>query len=69
MCDSPATGIRDPTGQRPCGTVLEDYNAGLGAPQQTGWTGLVADVILRRHVAYPKTSNIVERLVQGEESR
>ena len=26
-----------------------DTGAGLGASHQTGWTGLVADLILRRH--------------------
>ena len=28
-----------------------DNGAGLGASHQTGWTGLVADVIRRRHGA------------------
>jgi hypothetical protein len=42
-----------------------DNGAGLGASHQTGWTGLVADVIRRRHRAYPKTSDVIERLVQG----
>jgi hypothetical protein len=27
-----------------------DNGAGLGAAHQTGWTGLVADVIRRRHI-------------------
>jgi hypothetical protein len=44
-----------------------DNGAGLGASHQTGWTGLVADVIRRRHGAYPKTSEVIQRLVQGEE--
>jgi hypothetical protein len=44
-----------------------DNGAGLGASHQTGWTGLVADVIRRRHRAYPKASEIIERLVQGDE--
>ena len=26
-----------------------DNGAGLGASHQTGWTGLIADVIRRRH--------------------
>jgi hypothetical protein len=26
-----------------------DTGAGLGASHQTGWTGLVADLIIRRH--------------------
>jgi hypothetical protein len=28
-----------------------DSGAGLGASHQTGWTGLVADLIIRRHTA------------------
>ena len=44
-----------------------DNAAGLGASHQTGWTGLVADVIRRRHHAYRKVSDVVQRLVQGEE--
>ena len=42
-----------------------DNGAGLGASHQTGWTGLVADVIRRRHNAYPKTSEVIQRL-EGE---
>ena len=42
-----------------------DNGAGLGASHQTGWTGLVADVIRRRHHAYPKASEVIQRLVQG----
>ena len=30
-----------------------DNGAGLGATHQTGWTGLIADVIRRRHGAVP----------------
>ncbi|MFL6086053.1 MAG: MGH1-like glycoside hydrolase domain-containing protein [Mycobacterium sp.] len=45
-----------------------DNGAGLGASHQTGWTGLVADVIRRRHHAYPKASEVIQRLVQGEET-
>ena len=45
-----------------------DNGAGLGASHQTGWTGLVADVIRRRHRAYPKASEVIQRLVQGEET-
>jgi hypothetical protein len=45
-----------------------DNGAGLGASHQTGWTGLVADVIRRRHGAYPKASEVIQRLVQGEET-
>ena len=43
-----------------------DNGAGLGA-SQTGWTGLVALVIRRRHGAYPTGSELIQRLVQGEE--
>jgi hypothetical protein len=45
-----------------------DNGAGLGASHQTGWTGLIGDVIRRRHHAYPKTSEIIQRLVQGEDT-
>jgi hypothetical protein len=45
-----------------------DNGAGLGASHQTGWTGLVADVIRRRHRAYPTASEIIQRLVQGDET-
>jgi hypothetical protein len=40
-----------------------DNGAGLGASHQTGWTGLVADVIRRRHHAFPTVSEIVRSLV------
>jgi hypothetical protein len=46
-----------------------DNGAGLGASHQTGWTGLVADVIRRRHHAYPKASEVIQRLVQGDDSQ
>ena len=46
-----------------------DNGAGLGASHQTGWTGLAADVIRRRHHAYPTASEVIQRLVQGEEGR
>jgi hypothetical protein len=46
-----------------------DNGAGLGASHQTGWTGLVADVIRRRHRAYPTVSEVIQRLAEGEESR
>jgi hypothetical protein len=48
-----------------------DNGSGLGASHQTGWTGLVADVIRRRHRAYPSVSAVIGRLAQpieqGEE--
>lgn len=34
-----------------------DNGAGLGVSHQTGWTGLVADM-MRRHGTYPKTSEL-----------
>jgi hypothetical protein len=46
-----------------------DNGAGLGASHQTGWTGLVADVIRRRHRAYPTVSEVIQRLVEGGENR
>jgi hypothetical protein len=46
-----------------------DNAAGLGASHQTGWTGLVADVIRRRHRAYPAVSEVIQRLVPTEEER
>ena len=45
-----------------------DNGAGLGASHQTGWTGLVADVIRRRHRAYPTVSEVVQRLVSRTET-
>jgi hypothetical protein len=42
-----------------------DDGAGLGASHQTGWTGLVADLIRRRHRAVPSTSEVIQRLAGG----
>ena len=36
-----------------------DNGAGLGATHQTGWTGLIADVIRRRHGAVSSISNVI----------
>ena len=36
-----------------------DNAAGLGASHQTGWTGLIADVIRRRHGAVPSMANVM----------
>jgi hypothetical protein len=36
-----------------------DNGAGLGASHQTGWTGLIADVIRRRHGAQPSTGDVL----------
>jgi hypothetical protein len=44
-----------------------DDGAGLGASHQTGWTGLVADVIRRRHGAVPTVSEVVQTLVSRTE--
>ena len=44
-----------------------DNAAGLGATHQTGWTGLIADVIRRRHGVVPETGEaIADLLAQGE---
>jgi hypothetical protein len=40
-----------------------DTGAGLGASHQTGWTGLVADVIRRRHGAVPSLGDVLQRIV------
>jgi hypothetical protein len=36
-----------------------DNAAGLGASHQTGWTGLIADIIRRRHGVVPETSDLI----------
>ena len=46
-----------------------DNGAGLGASHQTGWTGLVADVIRRRHRVVPTVSEVVQTLVSRTEER
>ena len=38
-----------------------DNAAGLGASHQTGWTGLVADMIIRRHGGVPAVGNAIHR--------
>ena len=40
-----------------------DNAAGLGASHQTGWTGLIADVIRRRHGAVPETVDLIHDLL------
>ena len=40
-----------------------DNGAGLGASHQTGWTGLIADVIRRRHGALPETVDLIHDLL------
>ena len=37
--------------------------AGLGASHQTGWTGLIADIIRRRHGAVPETADLIHDLL------
>jgi hypothetical protein len=44
-----------------------DNGAGLGASHQTGWSGLVGDVIRRRHHAFPSVSEVVRTLVSPAE--
>ncbi|HET9256408.1 MAG TPA: glucosidase [Pseudonocardiaceae bacterium] len=39
-----------------------DNAAGLGASHQTGWTGIVADVIRRRHGAVPSIGDVLRTL-------
>ena len=36
-----------------------DNGAGLGAAHQTGWTGVVADLIRRRHGAVPSIGDVL----------
>ena len=42
-----------------------DNGAGLGASHQTGWTGLVADLILQAHEQGPPT--LYELMLQSEQ--
>jgi hypothetical protein len=42
-----------------------DNAAGLGASHQTGWTGLIADIIRRRHGAVPETGHAVTDFLSG----
>jgi len=41
-----------------------DNGAGLGATHQTGWTGLIADVIRRRHGAVTSTGDVVRGIAK-----
>jgi hypothetical protein len=46
-----------------------DNGAGLGACHQTGWTGLIADVIRRRYGAVPETVDLIHDLLYpGDDS-
>jgi hypothetical protein len=44
-----------------------DNAAGLGASHQTGWTGIVADVIRRRHGMVPSLDDVVLTLQEPTE--
>jgi hypothetical protein len=39
-----------------------DNGAAIGAFHQTGWTGLVADLIRRRHGAVEATGDVIRRV-------
>jgi hypothetical protein len=46
-----------------------DNAAGLGASHQTGWTGLIADLIRRRYGAVPETADMIhDKLYPGNEA-
>jgi hypothetical protein len=42
-----------------------DNGAGLGASHQTGWTGLIADLIRRRHGAVPSTAEVLANVANS----
>jgi hypothetical protein len=42
-----------------------DNGAGLGASHQTGWTGLIADIIRRRHGAVPSLGEALAAAFEG----
>jgi hypothetical protein len=46
-----------------------DNGAALGAFHQTGWTGLIADVILRRRGDVPSIGDVLRRLGMGDADR
>ncbi|WP_203589626.1 glucosidase [Streptomyces sp. SID13031] len=46
-----------------------DNGAGLGASHQTGWTGLVADVIRRRHGVVPSVDDVISRIQRSNQPR
>jgi hypothetical protein len=46
-----------------------DNGAGLGASHQTGWTGLIADVIRRRHGAVPTLGKVLAEVAGTSEPR
>jgi Glycosyl hydrolase family 63 C-terminal domain len=45
-----------------------DNAAGLGASHQTGWTGLIADIIRRRHGAVPETGHALAQYLARQEA-
>ena len=45
-----------------------DNGAGLGASHQTGWTGVIADLIRRRHGAVRDIGTVIRELRQQEQS-
>jgi hypothetical protein len=46
-----------------CGEYFHgDNGAALGAFHQTGWTGLIGDVIMRRHGAAPSIAEVLSDL-------
>jgi hypothetical protein len=53
--------------ERRWGTVQEDYSPGGDAwgylpHDQTGWTGLIGDVILRRRGSVPSAGDVLQQL-------
>jgi hypothetical protein len=46
-----------------------DNGAGLGASHQTGWTGLVADIIRRRHGGVTSLGDVLRALRDGKDLR
>jgi hypothetical protein len=42
-----------------------DNGAGLGAAHQTGWSGLVADLIRRRHGQVPSIGDVLRAAEPG----
>jgi len=46
-----------------------DNGAGLGASHQTGWTGLVADIIRRRHGEVSSLGDLLRALRDGKDLR
>jgi hypothetical protein len=49
------------------GYFLGDNGAAIGAFRRSGWTGLIADVILRRHGAVPPLGDVLHDLTRKAE--